>query len=155
MQYSDQLLVKDALPLFFNNNKLGDGGYKDTFFKIRLAGVNIPIPNIQSRVTVARLHDIHHLLTGYQANWKGEAEIGAWELRTGCRNLWVAWLLNAGAVMVGLLLYPRAVYSAWKNAANARTNMYYFEESYDKLLEMDLGSLRNRIFNSTGQRFKQ
>ena len=46
MQYSDQLLVKDALPLFFNNNKLGDGGYKDTFFKIRLAGVNIPIPNI-------------------------------------------------------------------------------------------------------------
>lgn len=148
MQYSDQLLVKDALPLFFYNNKLGDGGYKDTFFKIRLGGINIPLPNIKSRVTVARLHDIHHLLTGYPANWKGEAEIGAWELRTGCRNFWVAWLLNAGAVIVGLLLYPRAVYLAWKNAANASTNMYHFEEPYEHILEMELGKLRNRIFQA-------
>ena len=32
MQYSSEL-QKDALPLFFKNNNLGDGGYKDTFLR--------------------------------------------------------------------------------------------------------------------------
>jgi NADPH:quinone reductase-like Zn-dependent oxidoreductase len=31
-----------------------------------------------------KLHDIHHVLTGYDTTWRGKAEIGAWEIASGC-----------------------------------------------------------------------
>lgn len=94
--------------------------------------------------TVARFHDIHHVLTGYPADWRGEAEIGAWEIATGCRNSLIAWLLNGGAVVVGLFLWPRAVARAFQRGRRTRTNLYHDFE-YEPLLEMTVKEVRERI----------
>ncbi|HNE29805.1 MAG TPA: hypothetical protein PLW66_11590, partial [Saprospiraceae bacterium] len=87
---------------------------------------------------------IHHVLTGYPANWQGEAEIGAWELATGCRRSLVAWVLNGGAVAVGMLLWPRAVWRAFHRGRHTRTNLYH-DFDYETLLPMTVGALREKI----------
>ena len=42
------------------------------------------------------------MLTEYDTNWVGEAEIGAWEIASGCGRYLAAWVLNLGAFGLGL-----------------------------------------------------
>ena len=143
--YDDQMTVKAALAQFFERFGFSADAYTAKWFALYIGKYPIVyLPNIPSRVHVAKFHDIHHVLTGYPANWKGEAEIGAWELVTGCRGYWVAWLLNGGAVLVGLLLWPRAVIRAFRRGRKTRTNLYHAFD-YEALMEEGVGSLRQRV----------
>ncbi len=49
-------------------------------WKLRLGPIPFWIPNTNARRQTVRLYGIRHLLTGYDSDWKGEAEIGG--LRT-------------------------------------------------------------------------
>lgn len=143
--YHPSLFVRAALAQLFQRFGFQDDAYTAKWFALYIGKTPIIyLPNIPSRVRVARFHDIHHVLTGYPANWRGEAEIGAWELATGCRNSFVAWFLNGGAVLVGLVLHPRAVWRAFKRGRSTRTNLYHDFE-YDALLDMTVGELRQAI----------
>lgn len=142
--YDETLPVKTALAQFFERFGFSADAYTAKTFGIRVASFTIVLPNIPSRVRVARFHDIHHILTGYPANWRGEAEIGAWEIATGCRTSFVAWFLNGGAVLVGLFLWPRAVLRAFRRGWQTRTNLYHDFE-YEPLLEMSVGALKQKI----------
>lgn len=142
--YNEALPLKTALAQFFERFGFSADAYTAKWFAIYVGKFPIYVPNIPSRVWVARYHDLHHVLTGYPANWRGEAEIGAWELATGCRRLWVAWFLNGGAVVVGLLLWPRAVLRAFRRGRRTRTNLYH-DFDYEPLLEMTVGELRDRV----------
>ena len=142
--YDDNLTIKAALVQLFDRFGFSPDSYTAKTFAIGVGHVLIHLPNIPSRVKVARFHDIHHILTGYPANWKGEAEIGAWELATGCRRYFVAWFLNGGAVFVGLFLWPRAVWKAFKRGWRSRTNLYN-DFDYDALMEMRVFELREAI----------
>jgi ubiquinone biosynthesis protein Coq4 len=66
-----------------------------------------PFPNTKARVHAVKLHDLHHVLTDYETTWTGEAEIAAWEIASGCGPYYAAWLLNFGALAIGLLIAPR------------------------------------------------
>jgi len=78
-----------------------DGGYGDAWVKVKIAGRFMPLfPNVAPRVRAVKLHDLHHILTGYGTSWTGEAEIAAWELASGCRSYVAAWLLNAGGLAI-------------------------------------------------------
>ena len=142
--YGDQILIKDALIQLFERFNIPLNAYTSKTFVIKVGIIPIHIPNIPSRVRVARFHDIHHILTGFTANWKGEAEIGAWELATGCRKSFIAWFLNSGAVMVGLSMYPKAVVKAFIRGRKTKTNLYY-DFNYDSLLTMNVKELRDLI----------
>jgi len=142
--YNEALPLKTALAQFFDRFGFSADAYTAKWFAIYVGKFPIYVPNIPSRVWVARYHDLHHVLTGYPANWRGEAEIGAWELATGCRTLWVAWFLNGGAVVVGLFLWPRAVLRAFRRGRRTRTNLYH-DFDYEPLLEMSVGELRDRV----------
>lgn len=142
--YNEALPLKTALAQFFERFGFSADAYTAKWFAIYVGKFPIYVPNIPSRVWVARYHDLHHVLTGYPANWRGEAEIGAWELATGCRTLWVAWFLNGGAVVVGLFLWPRAVLRAFRRGRRTRTNLYH-DFDYEPLLEMTVGELRDRV----------
>ncbi len=99
------------------------------------------IPNSRSRRRAVPLHDLHHVLTGYPTTFLGEAEIGAWELASGCRDCWAAWVLNAGAAAVGFLfLNPRAVVRAF--ARGRRTRNLYGRVVSDALLARSLTEVR-------------
>ena len=142
--YDENLLVKEGLAVLFQRFGFSSDAYTAKSFAVYVGKIPIRLPNIPSRVWVARFHDIHHVLTGYPANWRGEAEIGAWELATGCRTYWVAWFFNLGAVFVGLFLFPRAVVWAFIRGRNSRTNLYH-EFEYEPLLDMRIKALRERI----------
>ena len=138
------MLVRDARARYFAENGFGDGAYQSRFVVLRAAGVPVAIfPNTEQRVRSVRIHDVHHVLTEYDTSWTGEAEIAAWELASGCRDHWAAWILNFGAALIGLAIAPRAVWRAARRGWRSR-NLYRGEWS-DELLERTVGELRREL----------
>jgi hypothetical protein len=155
--YPDEMTIEEALQVYFKKYHFADGGYKDKYFKIKIGPVLIPFPNTNQRVKAVKFHDIHHLLTEYTALWKGEVEIGAWELASGCGQFFIAWFLNFGSFGIGLFLYPRTLFKAFMMGRHIKTNLYNGYR-YDALLlgktvgelrtELGIGKIkRNRLFD--------
>ena len=141
----DELTVREALDRYFEAAGFpADGGYAQKWVKLQVGRVFVfAFPNTQSRIRAVRFHDIHHLATGYETTWTGEAEIGAWEIASGCADHTAAWILNLYAMALGLCFAPRAVYRAFVRGRHSR-NCYY--ESYDdELLDQKIGPLRQRL----------
>ena len=91
---------------------------------IKLGPVPLMFLNTNARRAVLLQHDLHHVATGYDTIRVGEAEIGAWELASGCRHYYAAWILNLGAVLTGLVLAPRRVGRAFMRGRRS-TNLYH------------------------------
>lgn len=100
--YSSELTLRDARQQYFVLNGFGDGGYQATWVKLKAGPIPIYFPNTKARVRAVKFHDVHHVLTEYQTTWSGEAEIGAWEIASGCGRHYPAWLLNLNAFAIGL-----------------------------------------------------
>ncbi|MES2780918.1 MAG: hypothetical protein V4651_13585 [Bacteroidota bacterium] len=143
--FDDDQLLKDALKQFFAKYHFADGGYELKWFKIKVGFVYIPLPNIPSRVAVAKIHDIHHVLNEYEATLKGESEIAGWEIASGCGTHFVAWFLNLGSFFYGLFFFPRAVFKAFMLGRQVRTNYYLTPFVYNELLQQKLGNVRTAI----------
>lgn len=145
MAWDDQLTVREARALYFAGAGFAaDGGYGDTWVRLKAGGRTLfAFPNTAARVRAVRFHDIHHVLTGYDTSWTGEAEIGAWELAAGCGKHYAAWILNLGAAAVGLFIAPRRVLRAF--ARGRRSKTLYHEEFSEELLERRVGELRGRL----------
>jgi len=138
----ESLSLREARARFFAQYGFdADGGYGKRWFRIE--PIPVSLPNLKPRVEAVRLHDLHHVVTGYGADWRGEAEIGAWEIAGGCGRYWAAWLLNFGAFGFGLLAAPRRTWRAFARGRHSR-NLYGggFRES---LLDETVGGLRERL----------
>jgi hypothetical protein len=120
-----------------------DGGYSARFFWLGFGPLKVPIPNLPARVRAVRLHDLHHVLAGYDTSWTGEAEIAGWELASGCRRYWAAWLLNFGAFAIGLVIAPRRLWSAFVRGRRSRN--LYDRATDDGLTELPLGEVREDL----------
>jgi hypothetical protein len=142
-KYPPDLTILAARQRYLDDNGLGDGGYNDKFFYLRLGRFKIYLPNTKARIRAVKIHDIHHVLTEYQTTWTGEAEIGSWEIATGCKHHYVAWLLNIYAFAIGVVIAPRAVYSAFVRGRNSRN--LYAEEFQAVWLEQEVGALRKQL----------
>ncbi|MEK7253340.1 MAG: hypothetical protein AAB316_01235 [Bacteroidota bacterium] len=142
--YDENLTIKAALAQLFERFGFPADAYAAKWFAVGIGKIQVWMPNLPSRVKAVRFHDVHHVLTGYPANWKGEVEIGAWEIATGCTTFWVAWFLNLGSLMMGLVLYPRALWKAFQRGWRTRTNLYHDFE-YEPLLALTVKELREKI----------
>lgn len=143
--YPDEMKIEEALQLYFTKYHFADGGYNDKYFKIKIGPILIPFPNTKSRLEAVKFHDIHHLLTEYSALWKGEVEIGAWEIASGCGKHIVAWFLNFGSFSIGVFIYPKALFKAFMMGRRVKTNLYC-NYAYDKhLLSRTIGELRKEL----------
>lgn len=149
LKHPDEITVREALQHYFAQYHFKDGGYTERWFRIKLGPLMIPLPNIPARVEAVKIHDIHHVLTGYRADWKGEVEIAGWELGGGCGRYWVAWLLNAGSFTLGLFLYPRALLRAFRSGRRVPNNLYHGIVYDAALLDRPLADLRERIMCGT------
>ncbi|HKR06227.1 MAG TPA: hypothetical protein VJY62_16445 [Bacteroidia bacterium] len=142
--YANTLKVKDALPVYFSQYHFKDGGYNLKWFKIKLGRFFIPLPNIKARVDAVKIHDVNHLITEYTADYKGEAEIGAWEIASGCGKYYVAWILNLGSFFIGMFLYPGFLLRAFLRGRKCANSLY--NHPYDEaLLNKTIGELRQII----------
>ena len=69
-----------------------------------------------------KVHDAHHLITGYSTDLAGEAEIAVWALPRNGLNFgagsWVLPFLTAAdsidPILIGLILTPKRIINAWR-----------------------------------------
>jgi len=136
--------LRQARERYFRANGLGaDGGYADSWVKVRLGPIPFAFPNTAGRVRAVRFHDLHHVVTGYATDVVGEAEIAAWEVATGCAGFGAAWVLNLEALALGL---PRAPGAAWRAFLRGRrTRNLYRSPLDDALLAARVGDVRDRL----------
>ena len=83
-----------------------DGGINEKWVVAAIGPFRLCFPNTKARRRAVPIHDLNHMLSGYGHDLVGEAEIGAWELGGGCRGYLAAWMLDAAALIPGVLRAP-------------------------------------------------
>lgn len=133
--------IGDLRAEFFRSSGFGvDGGESARWVRYPVWGLSIVLPNVESRRRALRLHDLHHLATGYETSWTGEAEIAAWELAAGCHGYAAAWALNLVAFSIGVVIAPRRVWHAFVRGRSSTT--LYRHHWNDAYLEWRLDEMR-------------
>src|SRR5262247_2720287 len=142
--YDDTLTLREAREKYFVANKFGpDGGYSLDWVDVKVGPLPFKIPNTKSRKRAVRFHDLHHTLTGYRTNFRGECEIGAWEVATGCADHWAAWFLNLSTVGSGILF---AAGDVWRAFVRGRSSRNLYRATFDDaLLDRRLGDVRREL----------
>jgi hypothetical protein len=142
--YADSLSLRDARRVYFDANQFpADGGYSARWVKVKIGPFPFAFPNTKGRVEAVRYHDLHHVATGYDTDFTGEGEIGAWEVATGCRGFVAAWWLNLIAMTIGFVKAPRRIFDAFVRGRHTRN--LYGERFDDALLADTVGGLRARL----------
>jgi hypothetical protein len=122
-----------------------DGGQSSTFVKIEFTKkVSIYSPNFDARRKAVFKHDVHHIVTGYTSTFKGETEIGAWEIASGCRHYWVAFVLDMHAVMIGVLFNPLGVYKAFVKGRRTK-NLYSDVYTDEQVMNMPVAEIKESL----------
>jgi len=138
--YEPEMTMREALARYFAVNQFGDdGGYNDAWVDFKLGPVPFPFPNTPARIRALRYHDLHHILTDYDTDTRGEFEISAWELGAGCRDFTAAWVLNLGGLAAGLFVAPARVFRAF--VRGRRTSSLYGLD-YERLLASSVADAR-------------
>jgi hypothetical protein len=108
-------------------------------------GVPFRVPNTRDHRRGIKLHDLHHVATGYGTDLAGEGEVSAWELRRGLRGLglYVSTIVVLGAA-AGLMLSPRRTLRAWR-VSRPGGSLFQSARAYEDLLAMSVGDLRREL----------
>jgi len=142
--YAPHLSLAEARALYFERSGL-DPEYDVPWVKLRAGPVPLAFPNTPGRIRAVKLHDLHHVLCGYDTSWTGEAEIAAWELASGCHGFPAAWVLNFAAFAIGLAIAPARTWRAFARGRRSR-NLYRTEGALrDALLGETVGAMRERL----------
>ncbi|MFL5752957.1 MAG: hypothetical protein ACJ76F_06080 [Bacteroidia bacterium] len=137
---------REALSKFYSDNRLDqDGGNSSSSVKIELTSkLHFYIPNFDARRKAVPKHDIHHLLTGYDTSFAGECEISAWEIASGCKKYWAAFVIDTSGIMLGIPLNFMGVIRAY--ARGRRTsNLYHDKFSTEEAMDMKISVLRESL----------
>ena len=120
--YDPNATMREARSRYFDQNRLGpDGGYDAAWAELKLGAIPFPFPNTAARTRAAKVHDLHHIVTGYGTGLVGEFEIAAWELGAGCGPYVAAWGLNLGSLAGGLLVAPDRTFRAFVRGRNSES----------------------------------
>jgi hypothetical protein len=143
-QYDDTLTLREARQLYFDRSGFDDKSYKEDVVYINLGPIKFPILNTVARKKTVPLHDLHHVVTGYDTSWLGESEISAWEIGAGGtpKYLYIK-IIIWSAVFWGLFINPRAVWRAYKRGHGSRN--LFNREYTDDFLNLTVGHLKKEI----------
>jgi hypothetical protein len=113
-----------------------------TAYKVVFFGRDITVPNSPKHQQILRLHDLHHVITGYGTCHVGEGELAMWEWRAGVFELG-AWatFLTVVTGMMGFVIDPGRMVRAWRASKGARP-LWASKIPYPELLEKSVGELR-------------
>lgn len=100
------------------------GGLGDDYQDAVLAGIPYRVPNTAGRVFALQRHDLHHVVTGYATDWRGEAHISAWELGSGgASTVLYGWIIALFGLLTGILADPSHTFRAYVRGRRSR-NLY-------------------------------
>lgn len=144
MADSPALTLREARGHYFERSGFpSDGGYSARWVRLDFGPIPFAFPNLESRRRAVRFHDLHHVLTGYDTDWAGEAEISAWEIASDCADFYAAWFLNLGGILIGLVVAPGRTYRAFVRGCHSRN--LYGTAAYEPLLERSVGDMRTDL----------
>jgi len=151
---NDSQTPRDLLPAFYKQYKLNeDGGQSSSFVRIELTKwLSLYFPNFDARRKAIFKHDVHHMVTGYTSTFKGETEIGAWEIGSGCRHYWAAFVLDIAAIAPGMVINPFGVYKAFVRGRRTK-NLYEEIFTDEQVMDMPVAEIRQALLlnNHTGK----
>ncbi len=143
-EYEPELSLREARRRYFQANGFPpDGGYEADWVSFKIGPIPIAFPNTAGRKRAVPFHDLHHVATGYDTDLTGEAEIGAWEIASGCLRERAALVLDLLAMWPVLLYAPRTVFRAFVRGRRERN--LYGGRFDDALLDHDVGWLREQL----------
>lgn len=143
---TDRVLVRDALTSYYREHKLPlDGGASSSWFQVHIGPLSIPLPNPPARRRAVILHDINHLITGYNTIFSdGEFSIACFEVGAGCGRFAIAWYLNLSMFAIALMLRPRASFAAFLRGRRSKS-LYLTGRDADVLAAMSLNDVRDLL----------
>jgi hypothetical protein len=138
--------VERGRDAYLAENGFSVAAYDDAWTPVSLWGVSFKIPNTPHHRWAIRLHDLHHVATGFGTDLSGEAEISAWEARHGLAglDLYVSAIV-ASLALSGLVIAPRRTRRAWNAAAHGTTLFNQKQLDYAALLAVSIGELRGLL----------
>lgn len=137
--------VRDARDIYLAENGFTVAAYDSATAQGSFLGLKFAVPNPPSHRRAIRLHDLHHVATGYGTDHAGEAEISAWQARRGLRGtgMYVTGIVLMNA-LVGLALAPRRTIAALLESPRGGS-LFTAELDYERLLDRTVGELREML----------
>jgi hypothetical protein len=134
--------VREALEAYLGENGFTKEAYESAKTSGSFLGKTVSVPNPESHQRALRLHDLHHVATGFGTDHAGEGELSAWQLRRGLHGVgaYVAAIVIVNTA-VGLLFAPRRTVGAFKLAGGGRS-LFDRGVDYESLLDRSVGELR-------------
>jgi hypothetical protein len=136
-----------SLQKFYHDNALGpDGGLHSSSVKIKMANnFHVYFPNFNARRKAVIRHDIHHMVTGYSAaSLIGESEISAWEIASGCKKYWAAFMIDTHGMLIGLPIHPWRVVKAFARGRRTK-NLYHDTIALEEALDTPISDLKGML----------
>ena len=139
----DYKTPREILSKFYEDHHLdADGGQSKSYVKIDITSkFHFYFPNFDARKKAVIKHDIHHLLTEYETTVAGESEISAWEVASGCKSYWAAFLIDVSGAALGFLTNFWGVFKAFARGLRTK-NLYHDTFTTEQALDMKIGDLR-------------
>lgn len=132
-------LVVEGRDLYLAENGFNTDAYEAASVVVSLFGVSFRTPTTERRRRALKLHDLHHVVTGFGTDLVGEAEISAWELRRGLRGLGIyVGAIVLSVTLVGLFIGPRRTVRSWR-ASRGDGSLFHTKRDYESLLQMSVG----------------
>lgn len=134
--------VRDARDAYLAENGFTVESYDAPTTKGSFLGLRFSVPNPPSHRRAIRLHDLHHVATGFGTDHAGEAEISAWQARRGLipAGMYVTIIVLTNAAL-GVLFAPGRTWAALRGAGKGGS-LYTLDREYETLIEMTVGELR-------------
>ena len=145
MRYDDGLTVRDARRGYFDRSGFDTSGYSDRWVKLRAGPLAVYLPNLKGRKKCIAIHDLDHVATEYDTDWRGELQIAGFEIGVGCGRYWFGWMVNSQGIALGVLLYPRDVFRAYVRGRRCTMSLFSLRHVDDAVLEGTVGALRQEM----------
>lgn len=141
----DSQIVKAALAEFYASHYFGDEALTAKMVQVRLGPFRFYWFNPKARREVIHLHDLTHLVTGYDTSWTGEGEVAAWELASGFpQKYWIGWFYAPITFTIGALISPFRIAKAFRRGWRAE-NLYKLDIPRKELDNLTIAELKNRL----------
>jgi hypothetical protein len=139
------LRVRDARDAYLAENGFSTAGYDSPRSEGSLFGFKFSVPNPPVHQRALRLHDLHHVATGFGTDHAGEAEISVWQVRRGLRGggLYVASIV-LGNALLGLAVAPLRTLAAAQLSRHGGS-LLDVTIDYESLLALTVFELRQLL----------
>jgi len=137
--------VREARDAYLAENGFTLEAYDSPTTSGSFLGIKIAVPNPPAHRRAIRLHDLHHVATGFGTDHAGESEISVWQARRGLRAMGMyVTAIVMGNVLVGAVLAPRRTLAALQGHS-PRGSLFGMTVDYESLLDRTVGELRELL----------